>query len=67
MSNAVRYWDLAATEPSAGIPDADYAVGLRLDLDDGGTFFRTDIVRARKPPETIERLVARLCGFLRWS
>ncbi len=28
----LRYWDLAASEPSAGYPDPDYTVGLLLEL-----------------------------------
>ncbi len=55
---AVRYWDLAATEPSPANSDPDYTVGLRLDLDATGTYFITDIVRARKPAGSIEQLVA---------
>ena len=58
-TEAVRFWDLAATEPSSANRDPDYTVGLRLDLDSvSGTFYITDIVRERKAPGAIERLVA---------
>lgn len=58
-TRAVRFWDLAATEPGPASPDPDYTVGLRLDLDEkSGVFFITDIVRARKAPGAIENLVA---------
>ena len=57
---AVRYWDLAATEPSPANPDPDWTVGLRLDLDpNSGIFYITDIVRVRKAPGAVEQLVAR--------
>jgi predicted phage terminase large subunit-like protein len=56
---AVRYWDLAATEPSAGNPDPDWTVGLRLDLHPAtGVFYIRDIARARKAPGAVEQLVA---------
>jgi len=56
---AVRYWDLAATEPSAGNPDPDWTVGLRLDLCPiAGDYYITDIIRERKAAGAIEQLVA---------
>ena len=49
---AVRFWDLAATEPGPANPDPDYTVGLRLDLHEkSGTFYVTDLVRVRRHPE----------------
>jgi predicted phage terminase large subunit-like protein len=55
---AVRYWDLAATEPSAANRDPDWTVGLRLEWHrKTGDFFVTDIVRERKGPGAIEELV----------
>lgn len=58
-TTAVRYWDLAATEPSAGNPDPDWTVGLRVELHPTtGVFYITDIVRDRKPAGAIEQLVA---------
>lgn len=56
---AVRFWDLAATEPNPANPDPDYTVGVRLELERrSGTFYITDIVRVRKPPGAVEQLVA---------
>lgn len=56
---AVRYWDLAATEPSAANPDPDWTVGLRLELNpETGVFYITDIIRERKAAGTVEQLVA---------
>jgi predicted phage terminase large subunit-like protein len=58
-TTAVRYWDLAATEPSAGNRDPDWTVGLRLDLHPAtGVFYITDIVRVRHAAGSIEQLVA---------
>jgi predicted phage terminase large subunit-like protein len=57
-TRAVRYWDLAGTEPGAAAPDPDFTVGLRLELDRNGTFYVRHIVRVRKAPGAIERLVA---------
>jgi predicted phage terminase large subunit-like protein len=55
---AVRYWDLAATEPSPANRDPDWTVGLRLDFHrETGDYFITDIVRERKGPGAIEELV----------
>jgi predicted phage terminase large subunit-like protein len=58
-TNAVRYWDLAATEPSAANPDPDWTVGLRLELCPAtGLFYITDIIRERKAAGAVEQLVA---------
>jgi predicted phage terminase large subunit-like protein len=58
-ARAVRYWDLAGTEPSSSAPDPDFTVGLRLELDErSGLFYIRHIVRARKAPGAIEKLVA---------
>ena len=56
---AVRYWDLAATEPGPANPDPDWTVGLLLTHHrPTGSFYIADIVRERKAPGAIERLVA---------
>jgi predicted phage terminase large subunit-like protein len=58
-TRAVRYWDLAGTEPSSANRDPDYTVGLRLDLHDKtGNLYIRDIIRVRKAPGAIEELVA---------
>ena len=59
QTRAVRFWDLASTEPSSAAPDPDYSVGLRLDLDERtGSFYIRHIVRVRKAPGAVERIVA---------
>jgi predicted phage terminase large subunit-like protein len=58
-TTAVRYWDLAGTEPSPANRDPDYTVGIRLEQDPTtGIFYLTGIVRVRKGPGAIEHLVA---------
>jgi predicted phage terminase large subunit-like protein len=56
---AVRFWDLAGSEPSSANRDPDYTVGLRLELEPGsGGFYVSDLIRERKAPGAVERLVA---------
>jgi predicted phage terminase large subunit-like protein len=56
--HAVRFWDLAGSEPSGANRDPDYTVGLLLGLDlASGEFYIVDIVRERKAPGAVERLV----------
>lgn len=60
---AVRYWDLAATAPSAANRDPDWTVGLRLEWHRAsGDYFITDIVRERRGPGAIEALVKTTAG-----
>jgi predicted phage terminase large subunit-like protein len=57
-TRAVRFWDLAATEPSAASPDPDYTVGLKLELDDrSGIYYISGLSSARKSPATVEGIV----------
>jgi predicted phage terminase large subunit-like protein len=56
---AVRFWDLAASEPGSANRDPDYTVGLRLELEpNSGSFYISDIIRERRAPGAVERLVA---------
>jgi predicted phage terminase large subunit-like protein len=43
----VRYWDLAATEPSDSNPDPDWTVGLRMGRHPNGTYYVEDVARFR--------------------
>lgn len=54
---AVRYWDLAATEPSPSNDDPDFTCGLRLERDRAGVFTITDIVHGRWSDEKVENIV----------
>jgi predicted phage terminase large subunit-like protein len=54
----VRYWDFAASPPTLANPDPDWAVGLRLELDDRtGIYYITGIVRQRRNAGQIQQLV----------
>jgi predicted phage terminase large subunit-like protein len=55
---AVRFWDLAATEPGPGARDPDYTVGLKLERDRDRNHYITDIVRVRKSAGSVEEIVA---------
>jgi len=57
----VRYWDLAASEPTASAPDPDYTVGFRMSriLDERrrALYVIEHVVRVRRTAGQIERLV----------
>jgi predicted phage terminase large subunit-like protein len=53
----VRYWDLAATEPSQSNPDPDYTCGLRLERSAGGVFTIADIRHGRWADQEVEDVV----------
>ncbi len=56
-ARAVRFWDLAATEPSPQTPNPDWTVGT-LVLFDAGVAYVLDVKRARVKGEKVEQLVA---------
>lgn len=56
-ARAVRFWDLAATEPHSGNMNPDWTVGT-LVLFDAGVAYILDIKRARVKAEKVEQLVA---------
>jgi len=56
-ARAVRFWDLAASEPSASNPDPDYTVGTLM-LFDQGIAYVLDVRRQRFKNEKIEQLIA---------
>ena len=53
----IRYWDRAATEPSAANPDPDWTVGLLLSVDERGTYTVEDVDRFRGRPGVVERRI----------
>lgn len=57
MARAVRFWDLAATEPSSSNPDPDWTVGTLMMFDQGIAYV-LDIKRARVTGEKVEQLIA---------
>lgn len=56
-ARAVRFWDLAATEPSSANPDPDYTVGTLM-LFDQGIGYVLDVRRHRIKNEKVEQLIA---------
>lgn len=57
MARAVRFWDLAATEPSHSNPDPDWTVGTLM-LFDQGIAYILDVRKARVKGDKVEALVA---------
>jgi len=56
VARAVRFWDLAATEPSQSNPDPDWTVGTLM-LFDGGVAYVLDVKRARLRGEKVEQFI----------
>jgi len=56
-ARAVRFWDLAATEPSQSNPDPDWTVGTLM-LFDQGIAYILDVKKARVKGEKVEQLIA---------
>jgi predicted phage terminase large subunit-like protein len=56
-ARAVRFWDLAATEPSHSNPNPDWTVGT-LVLFDQGISYILDVKKARVRGEKVEQLIA---------
>lgn len=56
VSDPVRYWDLASTEPSPGT-DPDYTAGSKMGRTPGGYFPILDMQHFRGTPHTVEQRV----------
>lgn len=56
-ARAVRFWDLAATEPSHTNPNPDWTVGTLM-LFDAGIAYILDVRRARVRGEKVEALIS---------
>lgn len=59
FTRVVRFWDLAASEPSDAYPDPDWTCGVKMALDVSGRPWTLDVKMARLGPERIEQLVLR--------
>lgn len=53
----VRYWDRAATEPSAQNPDPDYTAGVKVGKHQDGTYYVAHVARDRKRPAGVMKLI----------
>lgn len=56
-ARVVRFWDLAASEPSHGYPDPDWTVGVLM-LFDGGISYILDVRKARVAGDKVESLIS---------
>jgi predicted phage terminase large subunit-like protein len=56
-ARAVRFWDLAATEPSHSYPNPDWTVGTLM-LFDGGVSYILDVRKIRAKGEKVEQFLA---------
>jgi len=56
-ARAVRFWDLAATEPSQTNPDPDWTVGTLM-LFDQGIAYILDVKKVRAKGEKVEQFIA---------
>ena len=52
---AVRYWDRAATEPSATNPDPDWTAGVKIGLSPQGVYYIIDVARFRSSPLAVRQ------------
>ena len=57
VKRRVRFWDKAATTPSAASPDPDWTRGVRIALMDDGTYIVDDLVSKRAGPAEIDKLI----------
>lgn len=53
----IRYWDKAATEPTADYPDPDWTVGILLARDPDGFYYVFDMIRFRGTPAKVEKTI----------
>jgi predicted phage terminase large subunit-like protein len=56
-ARVVRFWDLAATEPSHVTPNPDWTVGTLM-LFDGGVAYILDVKKARVKGAQVEQMIA---------
>lgn len=56
-TRVVRFWDMAATEPSASNPDPDWTVGTLMMFNEGIAYI-LDVKRARVRADRVEKLIA---------
>ncbi len=57
MSNTVRFWDLASTEPSKANKDPDYTAGCKLSRSVDGRFYIEHVQRHRKSPQENKEII----------
>ena len=58
----VRYWDRAATVPSASNRDPDWTAGALLSRDEHGTYYVEHVERFQGTPATVESTIKTIAG-----
>ena len=61
QGNAVRFWDMASTEPSKANQDPDWTAGCRM-LEKDGVYYMS-MVRFRKSPSGNEKLIRQVADI----
>jgi predicted phage terminase large subunit-like protein len=59
----VRYWDMAATEPSKKNVDPDYTSGCKMSITQDGIFYIESIIRFRKKPRETEATIRQVADL----
>lgn len=59
---AIRFWDRAATKPSASNPDPDWTRGLKLLQYPDGSYVVADLKSTRDTPYQVENLIRNVAG-----
>jgi predicted phage terminase large subunit-like protein len=59
---ALRFWDRAATKPSASNPDPDWTRGLKLLKYPDGSYLVADLKSLRDTPGQVENLIKNVAG-----
>lgn len=62
MQKVVRWWDLAATEPSTKNPDPDWSRGVKLGLATDGRLVVIDVASCRLGPGERDRFLERVAS-----
>ena len=58
----VRYWDRAATVPSASNRNPDWTAGVLLSRDERGTYYVEHVERFQGTPATVENTITTIAG-----
>ena len=61
-SQRVRYWDRAATVPSASNRNPDWTAGVLLSRDERGIYYVEHVERFQGTPATNERIIKTIAG-----
>lgn len=57
IAKSVRFWDIAATEPTKKNKDPDYTAGVKMVMDENKVIYVVDVQRFRKSPGDTQNLI----------